>query len=294
MPTDWPSTALVTVRIGGDAAFGQRAVRALDKINQSPAGNALLNQLRLLRVAGRGNVGIALPDAQNASKCAFMSPASSDCRTLLAQAVLDNVGSVSGEIQAALAAIPAAAGNSSQWLANAMNQSPVFNIQGLPSTAPSNLGVTQADVQGWLNNTAPFPHTANNANAQNLRLTLLTALWPGAKTRPGNGGHCRVHWTESTSIGLTTGVRRTRPKSVGLAHELIHAYYSVSGLQMGIDINNFSTVLFEYMCVGLGPWSAEAISENAIRAGYHNVVKNVLFRGRVRVLYQPVTARPSY
>lgn len=291
---DWPNTPNLILRIGGDAAFQQRAARALDKINQCPAGNTLLTQLRALRINGRGNVGIALPDAQQTSKCAFLDAASSNCRTMLAQAVLDNVGSAMTEIQQALAAIPAAIANPAQWLANAINQTPIYNIQGLPNAAPSNLGVVTADVQGWLNNAAPFPHTAHGANVQNLTLALLVALWPGARTRPGNGGHCRVHWTGSTSIGLTTGVRSTRPKSVGLAHELIHAYYSVSGLQMGIDINHYSTAIFEYMCVGLGPWAAEPISENAVRAGFANVVESTHFKGRLIINYRALIARPCY
>ena len=83
-----------------------------------------------------------------------------------------------------------------------------------------------------------------------------------------------------------------RAKSIGLAHELVHAYYNVSGLQMGIDNGDASTAIYEYMCIGLGPWNTEPISENQIRAGWQGVVKNRLF-GR-EIHYNATPARPAF
>lgn len=66
-----------------------------------------------------------------------------------------------------------------------------------------------------------------------------------------------------------------RPPAVGLAHELIHAYFALRGQQPGYDdAQNFSCVMFEYKCVGLGPWNQSRISENAIRAEWGGVVRN--------------------
>ena len=56
-----------------------------------------------------------------------------------------------------------------------------------------------------------------------------------------------------------------RPPAVGLGHELVHAYYSISGMQPGVEVFHYSTTLAEFLCVGLGPWENNPVSENAIR-----------------------------
>ncbi|KEQ11325.1 hypothetical protein GZ77_25915 [Endozoicomonas montiporae] len=148
-----------------------------------------------------------------------------------------------------------------------------------------------------------FPAPFTNANVHRLKRALLTALWPAARTRPGDGGHALVNWNEnSVSIGLTTGVRQARSKSIGLAHELVHAYYTGKGLQMGPDnpevLDGVPTVpcaaLYEYMCVGLGIWSDEPISENKIRSQWSNVIKNTVLNGSVKIAYGNTALRPCY
>ncbi len=57
-----------------------------------------------------------------------------------------------------------------------------------------------------------------------------------------------------------------RPPAVGLGHELVHAYYSISGMQPGAESDDYSTTLAELLCVGLGPWEKNPVSENAIRS----------------------------
>ena len=48
----------------------------------------------------------------------------------------------------------------------------------------------------------------------------------------------------------------------------MHAYYISRGEQPGLDYGDYSTTLAELLCVGLGPWTENAISENQIRAAW--------------------------
>ena len=126
-----------------------------------------------------------------------------------------------------------------------------------------------------------------------LERAVLTALRAGASTRPGNGQSALVEWNkDSRTITTTTGVQMTRSKSVGLAHELIHASYDASGLQMGVDNGHDTTALYEYMCVGLGVWAGNTYSENAIRAVWNTVTKYKV--GPKEVKYSALAARPAY
>ena len=285
--------------IGGDAAYQARVTRSLDKINQTLAGQALLNGIRANRMPPSPSMLTIHPGA---NECACLSPDSSVSRTLLAQALFDRPNTFPAELAACMAAaVPAL---DAAAAANLINAAPVYDIQGLPGNAPSHLGVTAAHVTAWLNGGARFPLPFEGAQVSRLQRALLVALWPQARNRPGTGGHSRVRWNAgSGSIGLTNGRRQVRSKSIGLAHELVHAYYNGCGLQMGRDnplagADNVPTVhdaaLFEYMCVGLGVWSNEPVSENAIRSQWHMVVSRTLFPGGPPVRYGMTPARPCY
>lgn len=290
MPMNWPNNANPAVTIlGNNPAVHNRVVKSLNKINQTPAGLQLFNGLRIARAMGK-NVAIQIGGA---SSCAS-GGGGPLTRTLLAQAILDQNGNVGAEIQNALNAIPAANPNPHQWLANAMNACPYYTLQGAVNMAPSNLNVTPLQVQNWIAGLPPFPQPFPAGQYDQLKNVLLTVLWPGSRQHPGPGSGALVTWNPaSAAITLTTGLVMNRSKSIGLAHELIHAYYNVFGLQMGIDNGHASTAIYEYMCVGLGPWAAEPISENQIRAGWQGVVKTI-FGGMAQVHYAAVPARPAY
>jgi Effector protein len=68
---------------------------------------------------------------------------------------------------------------------------------------------------------------------------------------------------------------RTRPPAIGLAHELIHALHSTRGSQAGVDSNSFSTLPYELLASGLGPFAPgqilNLITENTIRAAWGGV-----------------------
>lgn len=59
-----------------------------------------------------------------------------------------------------------------------------------------------------------------------------------------------------------------RPSAIGLAHEMVHAYYSVHGLQPSRE----NAVLDDLLCIGLGPWKGIEICENRIREEWNRSV----------------------
>lgn len=286
--------------IGGhDEAYQARVTRSLDKINQTLAGQALLLGI----CANRTRPGPAfLTIHRGPNACACRSLDSRVSRTLLAQAVFDEPGAFARELAACMAA--ALPHLDAPSVANLINAAPVYEVQGMPGNAASNLGVTPVHVQAWLDATAVFPLPFAGIQGSRVQRALLVALWHRARIRPGAGGHSTVTWNpESGSIGLTNGRRQVRSKSIGLAHELIHAFYNGRGLQMGrdnplADADGVPMVhdaaLFEYMCVGLGVWRNEPISENAIRSQWHTVESYTLFGGRTSVHYGVAPTRPCY
>jgi hypothetical protein len=92
-----------------------------------------------------------------------------------------------------------------------------------------------------------------------IRLSTIGVL--DSQARCGGGSGAAIGW----NVNPAFAANRERPPGIGLAHELIHAYFSLKGLQPGRDDSDISTVLFEYKCVGLGFWDDCVPSENSIR-----------------------------
>lgn len=114
----------------------------------------------------------------------------------------------------------------------------------------------------WLTGKAPLAMETTKdkaimAHIKNVTIAVATPLAP-----PNKGSGAVIGW----SIDPTSQANRERPPAVGLAHELVHAYFSVHGQQPGRDDSHWSTILFEYRCVGLGPWDGQAPSENSVRS----------------------------
>ena len=137
---------------GNDANFHDRVTRSLDKIGQTIAGAALLAGIQTNRVNG-SNVGIVTGVG---SQCACVTAMSHVSRTLLAQAVLDHYIPFPAELNACMMQLGHQ--NDFQWMADEINNTPVYDIQGAPSVAPSNLGVTAQHVDDWVNGVHAFPH----------------------------------------------------------------------------------------------------------------------------------------
>jgi hypothetical protein len=145
------------------------------------------------------------------------------------------------------------------WLAREINQMPRFQLKGFPPMAPANLGVTEGQVAGWVGGRSIWDDYGNDAACNQIKNAVIVALYPHAAAGVGTGSMVNY------CLGTANPMNAERPPGVGLAHELIHAYYNLRGEQPGAEVEDPTTVLFEYRCVGLGPWANEAISENKVR-----------------------------
>jgi hypothetical protein len=97
-----------------------------------------------------------------------------------------------------------------------------------------------------------------------LSLVLAEDLEPGGGTGSGISYN-----PDLVDAGANAG---RRPAVVGLAHELTHAWYSVTGRQLGIEDSSSETAggrLFELQAVGMGPYHNAPYSENRMRQALH-------------------------
>jgi hypothetical protein len=173
--------------------------------------------------------------------------------------------------------------NAFQWLANQINQMPLYSSYEDANAYPPeflnnrNMAVGAEDLQQWFNTGSNCNLVINLQEARKIRkvpllnfvknavITLLHAESP-----PGDGSHSIVSfdvrdWSHNNFEDRNTNTLNDRPPAIGLAHELIHCYHNVRGDQPGINFGNYSTTLFELICVGMGPWADYPVTENAIR-----------------------------
>lgn len=139
-----------------------------------------------------------------------------------------------------------------------------FNDQILMGSLDSsgyNIGINNDEVTNWIAG-QPLPGRLSQRAKDHALVATLTAL--RSVSPPGNGSMSSIGWNPYASNPLNV----TRPPAIGLAHELVHAYYNGLGEQLGYDFGHPSTVLFEFLCVGLGPWDEAPISENSIRRNW--------------------------
>lgn len=83
---------------------------------------------------------------------------------------------------------------------------------------------------------------------------------------PGQGQSASVSW-DPTDPGPPYALR---PSFVGLAHELIHAFLMLHGMQIADTNTTQGLAINECQVVGLGRFSDEPFTENAIR-DEHNI-----------------------
>jgi hypothetical protein len=244
------------------------AVLALRTLHGFPAGNALLTAI-CQKVAHGKFCGIT--DASNTlsggNECAVVGAMSDQATNQLMVALAQNHGATGACISTAMTAMghaPAVWG-SYTWLQGQINAMPIPNMQGVPSVTPSfNIHganwISAATLQAWVTNAAQFPAPLVGPAATDAVLVLGAVLYPGTVANAGT--HARVNWNAANQSTLGY-----RPPYIGLAHELVHALHNQRGNQAGYDTNTTTGVLYEYLCVGLGPFAAEPISENTVRAG---------------------------
>lgn len=120
------------------------------------------------------------------------------------------------------------------------------------------LRLTTLEAQSWMQ-LGTLPVRLSSGLKDQLKLATIVAL--EEFSTPGSGSPSAVRF----SYGKNDKFRSERPPAIALGHEVLHAYFSLLGKQPGIEFSHFSTVLFEFKCVGLGPWNEETNSENGLR-----------------------------
>jgi hypothetical protein len=105
-----------------------------------------------------------------------------------------------------------------------------------------------------------------------FRLAMIILLYAAAVA--GHGTNSFVYFNVRRDTTDVHDLNATRPPAIGLAHELIHALHNANGTQPGAQISDFSTLLPELLCVGLGPFANAPISENAIRLQWNAIRHN--------------------
>ena len=259
------------VRSPNVASHQTDAVLALQQLHGFGTGNTLLQDIcNEVNAAHRISVADAVGTFSGGNECQIVNGMPDDYQTDIAAALIGNHAAVGGCIGLAMTAMghpPGAAGGASfAWLETQINNTPVYQLQGAPNMVPSSTTyganwISQATLQDWVNGVNAFPAGLPPLQVNAAMLVIGLVLNAGA-TRSG-GGHTRVRWNASnlTSAGLP------RPPYIGLGHELIHAWHNMRGEQPGSE-NGTTTPLYEYLCVGLGPFAALANNtENALRGG---------------------------
>lgn len=255
------------VQVDWPEAFEACVVHALAAIYSVPTGRRLLETLdltgeRITLVPCLPSVGNCI---RNLDTFAMLNP--------VAKELLSAPGHPGAITRQALkrAAATQDLGVAAQWLAARINQAPRRpwpEAGAVHEATPYRVDGVHADnIHDWLHtgnpNSNPFNAQRaawNDEMTKHIKASTIVALEKHSEM--GSGSPVSIGWNIYPDYPLN----RQRPPAVGLAHELIHAYYSVRGEQPGLEVDHFSTVLFEYKCVGLGPWRMAPISENAIRA----------------------------
>ncbi|ACC75061.1 M91 family zinc metallopeptidase [Paraburkholderia phymatum] len=256
------------VRSGNVPSHQVDAVLALQTLDNFAAGHTLLDDLCTEVAAGhRVAIADAVGTASGGNECAIVNGMPDDYQTDLAAALNGSYNAVGNCISGAMTAMghaPALAA-SFNWLETQIDNTPVYQLQGAPSVIPSSVTcganwISAATLQSWVSGHTAFPAGVALADVDSAKLVIGTVLAAGA-TR-GIGGHTRVRWNASNLTSAGTA----RPPYIGLGHELIHALHNMRGNQPGVE-NGTTTALYEYLCVGLGPYAAFPNTENALRAG---------------------------
>jgi Effector protein len=242
-----------------------------------PVGRNLLDAIvaRIVFTGGRVRVSILDWDGQTTNKCATVGNMD-DAKSPLALSVEMNRANMHNDLSAALNASGHVAGYA--WLAAQMNAHFIPNIMGPPAATASSAvhgpnWITAAMTQNWATVANSFPAPLGGQAAVDAQLIIVCVLAASLGAEPGI--HARVHWrAASRSYTNTLGAVITRPPFISLGHELVHAYHNIMGNQTGHDIGTPTRVLYEWLCVGLGPWAAEPLSENTIRASANMVQRD--------------------
>lgn len=141
----------------------------------------------------------------------------------------------------------------------------------LSSTRGSTRGIwiSRDEVQDWLTGVTGLPHRLSDEEKRHIANVTIATIYQHAVAGVGSAGG--IDWRHQTDYDLNA----KRPPAIGLAHELIHAYYGSQGLNPGHHDAQPTVVLFEYICVGLGPFATFNVNENRLRAQWPTTHGNI-------------------
>lgn len=274
MPRYWtPAAGLVDISSGigildnpANPGFYGQVDAGLRSIYGHPAGQAVIDGLIQRRINQQKFTSIKPPrNGGDANECQCLG--GDDARTPLTL----GIGTSDHELQANCVRVALGSSghhNDYAWLATELNTVPRYNIVGIPSNTAGNYGILPADVQRWLTGERPMFNPFQGPDLAAIKNALQVVIQRLIPNSAGPGAHSVVYWNPvKTMSRLTTRTMTHRAAFIGLAHELTHAYHNSRGTQLSWseDGDHPSTVLYEYMCVGLGPWEDATVSENAIR-----------------------------
>ncbi|HEX4807765.1 MAG TPA: hypothetical protein VH325_02475 [Bryobacteraceae bacterium] len=270
--------------IGGADDFTAKAGSSLDLIYRAATGKLVLDALAL---SAHDSINIG----PGGNMCGVVT--ASDSRNKVAAELLATDTAVPGA--QTRNAVQALFGNNSpeRQLADEINACPKFSIMGLPGKSRGWFTGTRLALNRWLLGSdtnegyfndqlwikSPGYHLkANTVSANQVakwlegqhidnreireHAVLATIVITYGAAAAGDGSRSWVTWDAGDP---EYWLNQRRPPAVALAHELLHAYFNLKGLQPGVEDGHFSTVLFEYRCVGIGPWDEQTPSENTIR-----------------------------
>jgi hypothetical protein len=154
------------------------------------------------------------------------------------------------------------------FLAKQINEQPHLSLDAVDGAAPPvKLDVTKDEVRRWIEQGANITRLSANQRNQ-LKLATIAALEiPSTKAGMSSS-------TVAFCISRTNDLNLSRPPAIGLGHELIHSYFYATGEQPGRDFGHYSTALYEFKCIGMGPWRDANVSENVLRSQWAYILRN--------------------
>jgi hypothetical protein len=257
----------------------------LDIIYKTQSGKKLLDFLRngdvliTINLSEHGNSVSSFDTRCDIAKILFGTNLTVDeCNRL--KKVLQEVSQIEDEIKRF------------DWFADQINKAPLlthFGIQDLDSgfltakansSSQRNVKVKADDLRNWF--TKGSLEIRNTKFGEkffgDLEVTKHTFIQQAVTILFYKQAQVGIKSGSAVSFKIkNSGQNKNRPAAIGLAHELVHAYYNANGMQPGVDVDSESTVLYEMICVGLGPWDSDQtenstyFSENRFRKEWASV-----------------------
>lgn len=152
------------------------------------------------------------------------------------------------------------------FLARKINLTPFYKMSGIPINVSNSIGINEQHVKSFFDS-GRITDQWSKDDKQHIMNSIIVNL--EKESAKGIGSDAAIGFNGDPTFIMNT----ERPPGIGLAHELIHAYWSVRGEQPGWTVFHPTTVLFEFKCVGLGPWKHQAnvnsVCENQIRQEWY-------------------------